>query len=398
MIDRATPIAQQDAETYSNRAVANMNAVNTAGLANVGEQNKFGLQLGEQAFTAGENVLNRTFQTSEREAGQAFTAAENKLDRTQQVDLQTAAQTFQATENEKTRAADIMLADKNITANQALEKARQEFQTTQNELDRTQQITVADKQIQANKELQTAQQTFAFAQSELDRAQQVTLTDKSIKAQQDLATAQQTFTAAQAELDRTQQTNIANANVQAQKDLQTAQQIFTAAQGKLDRDQQVLVTNLQNDLSQANVSKTFAANLSMSTANAINAVAGDPNLSSVVDAQGTSPKQRAIKNVIDNANSTMQWGSTFYNTPLPKIGMPGSTESPGTLTAGGSAAPAAPAAPGGSAAPAAPGGSAAPAAPAPSAVFDAWGRSPGDPNYGINPNPSPFDNMVSWGQ
>jgi len=387
MIDRATPIATQDAETYSNRAIANMGAVNTAGLANIGEQNKYGLQLGEQKFTAAENLAGRTFQTSERVAGQnftagqnlatqnftaaqaqldraqqtaladksveaqqallraqqvfqgaqneldrenqkalqesqqVFTAGQNQLDRVQQVNLQAASQTFQASEAEKTRATEIMLADKSITANKALETARQEFQAVQNTLDRENQRT-----------LQTAQQTFSSAQNALDRAQQTALTDKSIKAQQDLTKAQQDFTSAQNALDRAQQKDVANANVQAQRDLTTAQQTFTSLENKLDREQQTAITNLQNTLNTSNVSKTFAANVALNTSTAINAIAADPNLSSVVDAQGTSPKQRAIQNAIDSANATMQWGSTFYNTALPTIAPPGGTA--GTVTPG----------------------------------------------------------------
>jgi len=444
MIDRATPIAQQDAETYSNRATTNMNAVNTAGVFNAGEQNKYGLQLGEQKFTAAENLTGRTFQTSERVAGQnftagqnlatqnfqaaqsqldraqqtaladksveaqqallkaqqtfqsaqneldrenqkalqesqqVFTAGQNQLDRVQQVNLQAASQTFQASEAEKTRATEIMLADKSITAQKALETARQEFQAAQNTLDRTQQtslataaqnfqaseaektrateIMLADKSITANKaletarqefqavqntldrtqqaNLQTAQQTFSSAQSALDRANQTALTDKSIKAQQDLAKAQQDFTSAQNELDRAQQKDVVNANAQAQKDLATAQQTFTSLESKLDREQQTAITKLQNDINQSNVSKTFAANLALSASTAINAIAADPNLSSVVDAQGTSPKQRAIQNAVDNANATMQWGSTFYNTTLPTIALPGGTAGKVTPGAG----------------------------------------------------------------
>ena len=115
------------------------------------------------------------------------------------------------------------------------------------------------------------------------------------------------------------------------------------------------LTKLQNDLSQANVSKSFAANLALSTSSAINTIAGDPNLSAAPDgyigsdgkfvantdsaswpagATSSSPKTRSIQNAIDNANYTMQWGATFYNTTLPKVGTPGSTGSPGVVNPG----------------------------------------------------------------
>ena len=428
MIDRITPIAQQDAETYANQALANQNAQNTAGQFNAGEANKFGLQRSDQSFTAAENLANRQFQTSERVSGQAFTAEQNKatqdfqaaqaqldraqqtaladksieatqalelarqrfqtaesaldranqkalqesqqifqgnqnqLDRVQQVNLQNAAQTFQATENEKNRAADIMLADKNISAQKALQQAQQEFQRGENVLDRTQQQTLqtaqqefqraqsdldralqtslSDKSIEAQKSLQTAQQNFQStqasldraqqqtlqtaqqeftrAQAELDRAQQTAINDKSIEAQKALQTAQQNFQSAEAVLDRTQQSTIADRQIAAQQSLQTAQQSFQSLQAQLDRDQQTALVKLQDSLNTANVSKTFAANLATGTLNAINAIQADPN---------TTPdaKKAAIKNVIDTGNATMQWGASFYQATLPTIAVPGET-------------------------------------------------------------------------
>ena len=172
------------------------------------------------------------------------------------------------------------------------------------------------------------------------------MTDKSIAAQQALETARQNFQKAESALDRTQQTNTTNAQIQAQKDLQTAQQTFTAAQSKLDRDQQSLIVNLQSTLNQANVSKNFAATLALNTSNSINTIANDANLNSTPDGyldsdgkyvantdsnswpagvKSSSPKTRAIQNVVDHANSTMQWGSTFYNTTLPTVTTPGGT-------------------------------------------------------------------------
>jgi hypothetical protein len=122
------------------------------------------------------------------------------------------------------------------------------------------------------------------------------------------------------------------------------QRNFTAAQNQLDRDQQIAITKLNNDLNNASVNKTFAANLALATSNQVAAIAADPNLSSVVDAAtGTSPKKAAIQNAIDNANSTMQWGSTFYNTPLPTLATPGQVAgvvSPGAGAGAGAAKPA----------------------------------------------------------
>jgi hypothetical protein len=186
MIDRATPIASQDANAYNQTASENMSAVNTAGQFNAGETNKFGLQRNDQTFTAGENAAQRS-----------FTSGENAADRAAQL-------------------------------------------------------------------------------------------------------------------------RIAETNIRAQENLQTAAQVFTAAQNSLDRDQQVSLANLNNSFNNASTSKTFAGNLALATANTISSIANDPNLKD-------DAKRIAVKNAFDNANNTMQWGSTFYNTPLPTIAGPGET-------------------------------------------------------------------------
>lgn len=371
MIDRITPIAQQDAQTYGTRSLANQQAVNDANQFNVGQNNQVysqkldqgfktseresgqqyqtserlgsqafattfevakqnftaaqaeldraqenalsdksiaaqqALQTAQQNFTSAQSALDRAQQTAMLEKQQDFTATQNSLDRSQQFALQNAAQMFQATEAEKSRAGEIMLADKNITAQKALEAARQEFQRGESALDRAQQVN-----------LQTAQQNFTAAQSELDRAHQNAINDKSIEAQKALQNAQQTFQTAQNELDRVQQTKVAQAQIDANKALSDANQQFQAAQNKLERDQQEAMTRLADSLNQANVSKTFAGNLAISTSSAINSIVGDANLT-------PDAKRGAIQNVIDGANSTMQWGSTFYNTTLPTIAVPG---------------------------------------------------------------------------
>jgi hypothetical protein len=72
MIDRATPLAQQDAQIYSQRAQANMDATNQAGMFNTGQTNqmfqfgqdvasRFGLQKEAQDFTAGQNQIQLAF-------------------------------------------------------------------------------------------------------------------------------------------------------------------------------------------------------------------------------------------------------------------------------------------------------------------------------------------------
>lgn len=85
MIDRATPIAQQDANTYNQVAQDNMNALNQSGQFNAGELNRFSLQKNDQ-----------TFQSQMETGRQNFTAGQAALDRQQQTSLQVGQQQFQA--------------------------------------------------------------------------------------------------------------------------------------------------------------------------------------------------------------------------------------------------------------------------------------------------------------
>jgi hypothetical protein len=115
---------------------------------------------------------------------------------------------------------------------------------------------------------------------------------------------------------------MADKSLNAQYDILSKQQGFSEMQSKLDRDQQVKLMDLQNTMNKSNVSDSFAATTSQNLMNAINAIQMDPNLT-------PEAKKSAMDNVIGNANSTLQWGSTFYNTPLPSIAGPGAT--PGTI-------------------------------------------------------------------
>lgn len=185
-----------------------------------------------------------------------------------------------------------------------LQKGAQTFAGTQASLDREQQA-----------KLQTAQQTFSGAQAELDRAQQTSMADKSIQAQNALQKAQQDFAAAQSDLDRVQQTA-----------LQTGQQTFSAGQAALDRAQQEA---LQNDQQAAaleqigfkakvdlqNIPTAFAANISNTTMNGVNAIMADGNMNA-------DAKKAAINNLITYANAQVDWANKFYSAAIPPITQP----------------------------------------------------------------------------
>ena len=293
MLERATPIAAADASTYFNQAQTNQQAANTGGQFNVGQQNTFGLQRGAQ-----------TFATGERTAGQEFAAGQAGLEREQQSKLQTAQQTFAGAQSGLDRAQQLVLTDKSIEAQNALQRAQQDFAAAQSGLDRAQQTA-----------LQTGQQTFTAGQTALERGQQTTM----LKAQQD-------FTSAQSALDRAQQVSLTDKSITAQSNLQTAQQNFQAAQAALDRTQQ---ETLQNDQQAAaleeigfkakvdlqNIPTAFAANISNTTMNGVNAIMADGNMTA-------DTKKAAITNLITYANAQVDWANKFYSAAIPPIRQP----------------------------------------------------------------------------
>jgi hypothetical protein len=79
LIDRALPIAGQDAQTYSSADQDNMAAVNTASQFNTGARNQFKSQASDQSFQTRESALNRAQQTSERIGGEQFQAGQNTI-------------------------------------------------------------------------------------------------------------------------------------------------------------------------------------------------------------------------------------------------------------------------------------------------------------------------------
>ena len=266
MIDRITPIAQQDAQTYSNRAMTNMDAVNRAGEFNAGQNNQlfsqglgiasqFGLQDSQQKFTTSERLGSQQFQSGERQATQEFQTSER-----------VGTQQFQSLEAIKQR----------------------EFTSAENDLDRVQQTRIVTLQengmdrrqaenIAASERQQASAQAFQAAEARANRE----------------------FTAQQAEADR------------------------TAAVGleKLRATNNEAAMRLADQISDANVPANFASTVALNTSNSINAILADPNIK-------PEDKPGAIANIVTAANSTISWGSTLYNTPIPAITAPAPKPAP----------------------------------------------------------------------
>jgi hypothetical protein len=337
MLERATPIAAADAGIFGSRALANQNATNTGGQFNAAQQNQFGLQTGQQNFTAAQSALDRAQQTAITDksigaqaalaqAQKDFDAVQNALTRQQQTSLQTGQQEFTAGQTALERGQQTTVLG-----------AQQNFASAQSALDRAQQIAVTDKSITAQANLQKAQQDFTGAQSVLDRAQQTALQT----GQQTFAAGQNTiqndFAARQAELQRSGQSELQAkqiASTEALAKLQDAgvtnrfdQEIalkssqFSLEQNNLDKRQ--LVENaaklqaigLQIEASRDNIPTTFAATIANTTMAGVDAIIADGTLNA-------GAKQGAISNLVTYANSQIAWASKFYGTTIPPISAP----------------------------------------------------------------------------
>jgi hypothetical protein len=319
MIDRATPIAAQDANTYSQAASENVGALNTAGQFNASEINKFSLQTAQQNFQSAQADLERAQQVAMadksfgaqkalQDAQQVFQSAQSELDRVQQMAISDKSLAGQLGIEEKRLSGQMAIADKEYGLKMAMNDA---------------QIKMAEKELAGKLQLQAGQlaltreeiaQRTAMQKQEIEARSALAAQEANSRAA--LATQELQSRAAQAEADRQQQLVIAQKNLEAQQSLQTATQAFQATQAQLERSQQESMLKLSNDLSKSNVSTNFATSLTLQASNAINAISADPNLT-------PEAKRGAIQNAIDASNSTLAWGSTFFNTSIPPIRTPG---------------------------------------------------------------------------
>lgn len=140
------------------------------------------------------------------------------------------------------------------------------------------------------------------------------------------------FQGAQAGLDRDQQVRLQQlqeAGVQNRFDKELAMRdtqfnVEQAAQDRRLAQQQANALEqlgFQNRLNNENVPSNFAAGVSSTTMERVNAIMADPNLDATA-------KRNAIQNVVDYANSTMAWAETFYKTTLPRLSVPGGAAAP----------------------------------------------------------------------
>ena len=302
VIDAAMPMAQQDAGTYAESARSNAAARTSTSQFNAGETNtasRFGADAENQALTqqrnigaegvarefdAGENAKQRefqtgerlgtqTFQTGERVGSQQFEAGERAADRTFTTGERLGAQTFQTGERTGAEA----------------------FQAGQNR----EQMTFQQRMQELQQAGSDAQQARDIASREsMTRLQEQGITNRF---DQELAMRGEQFNVEQVAQDRRL----------AQQHQNTLAQMGYA-----------------NTLNTQNVPANFAASVSSSTMDRVNAVLGDPNLDAAA-------KKAAVDNIVNYANNTISWAEKFYNVDLPSLTVPGATvASGGTLPPG----------------------------------------------------------------
>lgn len=336
LYDKALPIASQDANTYGQSAQFNANAANTASIANAGFTNDagrfnagakndmsgmlfrtaadFGLEDKRQTFQAGETAADRAWRTGERVGSEGFAAGQSALDRDFRTGERVGAQTFQSGENVLDRTFQ--------SGEKALDRT---FQSGERALDRD--FSTTERQAIQKFETDRLQVQNDFA------ARQQQLQEQGMDKRQ----AQQL--AMQEAMTRLGESGVQN-RFDAQQALQSDQ--FSFEQAAMDRrlvqqhEQRLKEMGFAAELDLDSVPSNFAASVSSNTMNAVNAIAGDPNLDAAA-------KQNAIQNVIENGNATLRWAAITYKTAFPPIPGWGEPAAPNTDPA--AAPPAAPPAP-----------------------------------------------------
>lgn len=370
-LDRAQQTALADKSIEAQQALVKAQQNFDAAQNALNREQQTTLQTSQQAFTAGQNALDRNQQTSLATAAQTFQATQSEKDRATQIMLAdkniTAQQALEQSRQEATAA--LQAGQQTFTAAQtALERgqqitllqAQQNHAAAQAALDRAQQLSIADKSIEAQANLQKAQQDFNASQSVLDRAQQTALQTGAQTFAAGQNAIQNDFAARQAELQRQGQSEMQAKDIASREAMTKLEQAgitnrfdqelalksneFSIEQANIDARQtkanEAKLTEMgyQYTIDQAKIPTAFAAQISNTTMQGVNTIMADSNLSSTndgwIDSKGlyvagtgtppagatpSSPKTRAVQNVINYANAQISWASKFYGTTVPPI-------------------------------------------------------------------------------
>jgi len=359
MVDRALPIAQQDAQTYNQRALINQDAINQGNQFNVGQTNqmfqfgqdvasRYGLQTEAQRFQGTQAELDRAQQTQLQSNQFGFQGSQADLDRS----LQQALQSNQISAQDAQQFRDIASREGLAAADRALQQALQSnqfgFQGTQADLDRSLQQALQSNQISAQEAqqfrdiasreglaaadrflqqaLQANQFGFQGGQAALDRSQQMNVLNIQQNFQERMTALEQSgmdFRQAREIASREMLTRLEQAGVDNRFDQELAlkSEMFNVEELNKDRrqiadnDAQLERLGLQIKAQNQNIPTNFAASISNTTMMGVNAIMADKD---------TSPaaKEKAINNLINYANAQISWAEKFYKVAIPALSSP----------------------------------------------------------------------------
>lgn len=216
LIDRATPIAQSDAQAYQQQGFMNQDAVNQAMMQgrDIGSREK--MQERGFDFQGGENALDRTLQRDLQTGEFDWRSGENQLDRSFEQDMQESQFGFQRGESALDRGLTREQSELDRLLQQRLQSDDQSWRTSENQLDRA-----------LNTRLLELEQEFAGDQAGLDRALQTSLQES-----------QQQFQSGETQLDREWRTQEAMSDREWQGYQADLDRTFQEAENQLDRNLQ----------------------------------------------------------------------------------------------------------------------------------------------------------------
>jgi hypothetical protein len=284
MADRAMQMGAQDAQTYSNRSLANMEATNQGNQFNVAQTNDM--------FRFGQDVASRYGLQTE---AQRFQSAQAQMEREQQKELQTRQFGFQGAQAGMDRSQQVSLL-----------QAQQNFQSAQAQLERAQQEKMQSSQFQFQRTENAVQRDLQLRMQELEQSG----TDR--RQAQEIASREA--------IVRLEQAGVNN---RFDRELALKSDSFNVEQINADRrliqqnEYDLKKLGLQINANTQNIPTAFAANISNTTMQGVGQILSDGNLT-------PEAKKGAIDNLVNYANSQIGWAEKFYATAIPPISLPGS--------------------------------------------------------------------------
>jgi hypothetical protein len=304
MVDRALPIAQQDAQTYNQRALINQDAINQGNQFNVGQTNqmfqfgqdlagRFGMQREEQQFRSGESALDRAQQSQLQSNQFGFQGTQADLDRS----LQQALQANQISAQDAQQMRDIASREGLAAADRFLQQTLQAnqfgFQGGQAALDRNQQLNVLN--IQQNFQ----ERMTALEQSGMDFRQAREIASREMLTRLEQAGVDNRF-------DR---------ELALKSEMFNVDQLNQERRQIVDNDAQLQRLGLQINAQNQQIPTNFAASISNTTMMGVNAVMSDATMSA-------DAKRAAVQNLVNYANAQIGWAEKFYKVAIPALSSP----------------------------------------------------------------------------